>query len=1048
MRNTIQKVIQYCKKILSQTINNQKGVVLPIILMAIGGLSLIGAAAVSVSSGEMNIAHNDRNYKVALNLAEAGINDAADGIAGNREILPVPLGTINNTSYSFNVGGTAFNNTGRYNVTVALPIFTTLKDVALQGASSVTVFDITSLNPGDSIVMGDATTHLMAKIGSITPGVGTEGTLNLVDGKNKPYILGQQLDPGMRIAKNFIRVTSTGEAGTGLGSTYNAPALWRASSTINATPNITPPVAGPGVIRSTLTLQAEYTIQEINFIGNLGADVSPLGANSKLNGPVLISDAGPPANQLGQLSISPYAQGDYSGPIFMSTSAINAGNLKINGNSYYPTTQGINGTYPKIIPISPAAAQKADVNKILAQATTNANCYQKACNVAGATQQIYYLNGYQVDVLPYRPTTAGTAGFPMSIDPDSVQLVGTNIVFSFKINTTFATTSADDVNINVNTGTPASNTNQTPTLISVSQPTNPINGIGINGQNISFANNTTYYAGTVVTVSFPAGNDGYLRIWDNNSNNGIPPGGSAAYSNGVWVTALGAVESQEKQGDVNWLGDAGAGTHSDVDTGHNHSTILTTKPTKYWRGIYATNNNASGTTTTWISSGEGAVLFGGRTNNSTAWVVGDTTSYYTTYYIHTNAVGSCDDHDIKMVSLTKVTYLGISTKCTGTDQKRLFLYETIWNHTPVNTFNKGVQSDDTDTSLGFIPHKGYFKWVREKDINDNELFKGIEVLMGDKEFNSVFNHSSDSRFKSSVINANIDKVRMIGWANPPLKYNNTLSRMEVSPVGFASLPDVWPTTTNPVIANSKDWDWPDMVGTRSQFTTAVNTRGFDFSNFSTVMNSFNQTTGYIEAYQTSPGNYVLPDMSTINPRTSTANNSGTGNILLYKTVINPATLWPGVWTGNSPANVAMPGNPIMNPSGLQPTVITATISGPSFTKFEIKRGSANLFFDAANGIPFNIKELKIETKGAGANITIGSSANPATVFAQKFKLESEDCGGTINFSFTGKMVASEVKFEKNVKYDVQSTMTNAPGCLSTTNNFIYLKKSNWKEIRN
>jgi hypothetical protein len=497
------------------------------------------------------------------------------------------------------------------------------------------------------------------------------------------------------------------------------------------------------------------------------------------------------------------------------------------------------------------------------------------------------------------------------------------------------------------------------------------------------------------------------------------------------MTPLGNIESQVKQGDVNWLADAAAGTHSDTSTGHNHSGILTSKPTTYYRGIYATSDTASSTASTWTSSGEGALLFGGRKKSSTAWKVGDMAVYDTKYFIHTNASGSCNDHDIMILSRTKVTYMGISTKCSDTDQKKLFLYETIWNHTATNTIDNGVQVDDTDAKLGFIPHKGYFKWVRSTDSNDNDLFKGVEILMGDKEFGSVFNHSSDNRFQSAVINVNIDKVRMIGWSNPPTIYNSISNTMQASTTAFP--------TTAWLPTNSKDWDWPDMVGTRSAFSTATSTNGFDFSDFRTVLNTINSPYGYMQTY-TKGSDQVLPDVSPI------PGAAGNGTVYLYKTT-TPAT-WPGSWTG--PAyQVSMPGSPLLDTTyALPPTVITATISGPYFSGFEIRRGSANLLFDAANGIPFNIYSLQIETRGAGASITIGTTANPATVFAQTFKLQSEDCGGTINFNFTGKMVAKKLEFENNVKYTMDTTLGGGSCLSSATQSFIYLRKNSWTELRN
>lgn len=1046
MKN-IRKVAQYITQLLKQTINNQKGVVLPIILMAIGGLSLIGAAAVSVSSGEMNIAHNDRNYKVAFNLAEAGISDAADGVAGNRDLLPVPLGVITSASYSFNVGGTAFNDTGRYNVTVEIPVVTAVKTQALIGASSVEVWNTKGLNQGTSIIIGDATTHLMATIGSITPTTGTSGILNLVDGRNNPYVLGVNINADtMFVAKNWVRITSTGEAGSGLGSNYTAVALWRASSSINANPNMTPPAAGIGAIRSRTTLQAEYSIQEINIMNSLQGDANPVpAAPQTFNGPILVTGSltGP----------NPYNKNDYSGPIFAPTDKITGGQIKFDGTSYNPITNGVNAKYPKIIPISTAAATKANVNNILAQADVNATCYQLECSNASASQQIYNINGYKLQVKVFKPQKGG--GLQLAINDDSTNL-GANgdVTMDFEIVQSFSLTSSDDVPLVFTDAAGTPPVPSTNTTLSVSNATITKQGNVTDTGSISMiagkvrfkgsgaGTGLSYSAGTIITVTIPQsemtklGSGVYVWLYDNSNN--IPGfGGGKSYSNGVYMTSLGNLQSEQWQGDIVYQNDAATHTHLTP-------TIQTTAPTIYVRGLYAATDTtlAPWTTTAQTATGDmGAVLFGGRKATDTNWVPGDQAEYLLTYYIHTTAIGNCNAHDIKVTSYSKVTYIGDSSKCNDTEIRRVFVYETIWNHLSDNNLSKGLQPDDTDPKLVMPnPHKGYYKYDGGKDKTDNELIiigKSRAIVMGDDEFNSVFNHAAKPDYHSAIVNMNISQINMIGAANPPTTYLS--GQMTIAPVPFAS--------TSWIPTSTKNWDVTEMIGNRSGFIATHDTNGFDFVDFSIA-------SGSVTPYN--QNGMVLPDVS------GTPGAGGTTGFTLYKATSTPAEIKSvrtvgGVYTTvsgttwGSPTIAAFPNNgtPIMNPNQMGSTIITATISGPWFSSFNVRRGSVNLVFDPANGIPFNIQTLSVETKGSGSSITMGSSANPVAVYANSFTLKSEDCGGQTNFSFTGKMIASSVQFEGNVKYVVDTTITNAPGCLAPSiNSLIYLKKTNWQEIRN
>lgn len=974
--------------------NNQRGVVLPIILMAIGGLSLIGAAAISVSTGEIGIANNDKMYKAALNLAEAGISDANDGIQGNRALIPQPIGSVMSASYTFN---TALAS-GRYQVTVELPVVTAVSSFPLAGASSVAVADITKLGPGNTIIIGNTDIHMMAQIGSITqPG----NILNLIDSRNRPYLLPYDVTADMKVARNLISITSLGQTGTGL--TGGTPTAWRSNP---AGLGNTQLPAG-GIVRSTATIQAQYTMQEIQILSQFTATGTlPNAPVGKFNGPILVTNS---------LDVNNYQKNDYSGPIFISGAAT----ATINGTSL-PST---NSFFPKAVKI-PAVAVNAGT--MLANAQNNATCYQKQCTNASGTQQIYYLNGYKVDVKTYRPPVAGN-GFQLNIDDTQVDITGTKLIVYVSY-PPMTLGSSENVQLTKNATNPADPTapaSFSPIIPTAVTPSDAKVTWGGTNANIKF-DPGVYVAGTIQitfnlsNISWPGT---YIRLYDN-SNNSPGFGPNKVMSNGVWTTPLGNIESQVYQGDLNIYNDSGAGSHA------NHSTILTTAPSTWYNGGYATSDTASATATAPTTNGEGAILFGGRRMGAT-WTVGDTASYWTTYYIHTNAVGNCNDHDIAIKAYTKVTYLGTSNKCSGTDNRMLFLYETVWNHTGTNNADSGLQGDDNDPKLGntTIPnmtsHKGYYKWVRERDYTGgdaNHIMKGVEPLLGDKEFNSVFNHSSANRFQSAVVNTNISRIRMIGWTNPPVAYGS--STMNVSPMSFAT----WPNTP----ANSSSWDWVDMIGNRSSFPSSGALNGFDFADFTIASGS---VVPYVQG-----NDAVLPDAT---------GAPGSNSFNLHRATSLPAELGLGhTWSG--PTSQAMPGAgaAIMDPSQLPSTVITATISGPYFTRFEIRRGSANLFFDAANGIPFNIKELSVETKGGGANITIGSATNPATVFAGQFKLESESCAGSINFNFTGKMVSNEVEFEKNVQYNIDTTLSNAATCLSSGQNYIYLRKQSWREIRN
>lgn len=988
------KILNKIKELFA--INNQRGVVLPIILMAIGGLSLIGAAAIGVSTGEIGIANNDRNYKAALNMAEAGVADAADGIQANRDLLPRPLGAINSASYSFNV---ALGNTGRYSVSVSLPVVTTTAADILIGASTAVVTDTTGLNVGDTIVIGDTTTHIMTRIGAIDR---TAKILTLMDNKNNPYYFGQNLGTGTYVARNKLQITSTGYAGLGLVGQYSTVGGWRTVSAINGTPN--PTLSTAGALRSTATLQGDYSMQEVAMFGSFDARVDAGG--NKFFGPIFVTNS---------LSLSPYNRGDYSGPIFAPTTVINAGNIKIGNptaSSYYPSTAP-NANYPKVIGVSPAAVTKANISGALAQAAASSTCYQVQCSNASATQQIYYLNGYEIGVSlktnitgnnpsitasnPIVNTTTNTLRLTLTVNSATPLANGVGSHFQVYIEsnpTTEPTMQPALPGWNYGTGG-TSGFNVVSTISSIVSTTAGVTGNAsiISGNAIDLSGATS---GTVTfDIPLPSGTGFYLTIGANGSQ-----GTNSGLTNALLVGT--AYSAYEKQGNIT------VGTHT------GHTTILTTQP-----AITTTGSTYNGH----------AALFGGKTMTSSGWTVGMQSEYLTRYYIHTTAPGSCNDQDIVVTSKTSVTYLGTGTKCSSSELRKLFLFETVWNHTTTNGLNSGYQADST-----IQPQKGYYKFVRGKDNTENEPII-VSMVIGDKEFNSVFNHAAKPAFTSSVVNVNIGggddrgAINMIGYANPPLKWNNLTNQMDIYTKDFTASSPVYALPTSP-----NNWDQPDMVGPYTDFVVTPSTNGFDFVDMSLASKS-------IVPY-TVGNNEILPDVSTI------PGSIAGGNIPTYR---NSTTgVYPGSWSfdSNRAAPNATAGAPIMDTSGLPTTTITATISGPYFSWFTIQRGTANLFFNPANGIAFNVAGLKVETKGSGANITIGSTANPATVFAGQVKMESEDCGGTTNFNFVGKMVASQVEFENNVKYNMDTTLSGANTCLSPAlQSFIYLKKEGWKEIR-
>lgn len=1020
-------------------INNQRGVVLPIILMAIGGLSLIGAAAIGVSTGEIGIANNDRSYKSALSMAESGVADVVDAIESNRNFMPRPLGAVNASTYSIYA---SIGDTGRYDVTVSVPFVAQVTATIPLNASSVVVDNPGIFNPGDAVIIGDTSTHILTRVNSING-----NTLNLADKRGVAYNFGQSLPVGTYVAKNKVQIRSVGQAGTGFTSNA-AVAGWRTIATINANPNASS--GGVGSIRSSVTLQGDYSIQELAIIPSFTADVNQVG--STYNGPMFVTN---------NFSISPYALNSYSGPIFAPTSMITGNQLNIGATQnspYNPIANGPTPGYPKVIGISQTAANNvnAAVTSAIAQVQASATCYQVQCGQASASQQIYYLDGYETDIYLIPLMTQGN---PL-LDQQSITPT-TN--FSPTGSTTFTLTVYIGQN---NTG----NTQQYQFFYSTdpiltSGQTLPTSGgsysVGNNNVNLLPNSVGVVKQGNVVTipngsgggyVTFEVtinnpGTGGYLIAGQNQfGSNSIS--GYDAIMLGMPSPSSGVREFAPGLNSTNiFLSDSGAGSHT------GHATVATVNGTRQYIGRYATSDTTTTTSTTWVNDpggDTGAVMYNGKIVKTSTMAIGEQQVMYTKYYIHTNAVGSCNDHDIMIVSKTIATYMGIAQRC-NSETRMLFDYETVWNHITnsasgtVNPYNIGLQNDDGDPKLTSTVHKGYYEWVNTRDTADNELMRVKYPLIGDKEFLSVFNHPANTNgdFHSAIVNVNIRNLQMIGWSNPPIAYDSVAHTMGASVAAFPTAATGVTSGWLPTNAGSLNWDWNDITGIYSGFRLTSGD-GFDLSSF--AINTANYNDGNIVPY-TANGNYYLPDMSLVpgTPVATVSPRTGTGSVLVHQWS-TPGT-WPGNWSNTY--NVAMPANPIMSASGLPTTVITATISGPYFTQFQLNRGSANLFFDAANNIPFNVSQLTIKTRGGGgANITIGTTARPAAVYAGTFKLETDDCGGLINFNFVGKMTTSSVEMQNNVQYTMDTTLSPPNSCLTPPiQTFVYLKKDGWKEVR-
>lgn len=207
----------------------------------------------------------------------------------------------------------------------------------------------------------------------------------------------------------------------------------------------------------------------------------------------------------------------------------------------------------------------------------------------------------------------------------------------------------------------------------ISLVSNNSGGATLTGTTIDIPNGTT--GGPIVlrlTLTNPAGVDGgYLVIADNSINN---PASNTKYDS----TMIGTAKpfSGERQGNTTVFADGGANSHT-----HFTPQIQTTAPTRQFIGKYRTGDTTTATSAAWVngSGDNGAVLYQGKTITTSNIAIGEQSEYLTTYYIHTNGIGNCNDHDITITSKTRVTYLGTSNRCGGETKQLLSMrpYGTI-----------------------------------------------------------------------------------------------------------------------------------------------------------------------------------------------------------------------------------------------------------------------------------------------------------------------------------------------------------------------------------
>lgn len=956
---------------------NQRGVALPIVLMIVGGLALAGAAAIGTSTGEIGISRNDKDYKSAINIAEAGTADAADAIQGNRDLLPQPMGAVLSNSYRFNVQMT--NGSGRYDVTVSLPVVTEITNV---NNNVITVRSVANLSRNEIVVIGNTATRYTAKIGAIN-----NNDLTLL--KSDDTAFDKPLSNGMLVSKNLINVQSEGQAGTGLTGSFTMTG-WRNIANLNA--NTTPPSGGN--IRSTATVLAQYSVAEIPIFDTFSAKVR--SQTHKFTGPLLVTT---------ELDVLPYNAGDFTGPIFAVATA--------NPVVFRDTAGNVLASppAPKVIRLPNLRITNANTIIDNAADASTAACYQKRCDDASATAQLYWVNGYRIEVTGADavPITAEYDDLTVdSVSPATLDLNGGPVTVTL----TASGGASGTFNIQFGATSPGNSLTITGGPITVdASPVATAPTVAVAGNNIVITpGSADSYKTFTVTVNVPAqASANNYNIFARRSNN--------KDTNSAFLTV----------GDlpvVSW--------EQERTTDLRTTEILTSLP-----------DRTAGRVAPGAVFDTHATLFNGRyINDFQQRHIGERSEYTTTYYIHTTADrnGNCLPEDIKIVSKTIVTYMGTRQDfCDANKTRYLFQYETIWNHQNDNGLNGGndanivgalrPQSDDADPSIAGLPHKGYYKWVRAKEPESKPLKP--EPLWGDREFNSVFNHSARGNFTSAIVNWNIEKVRMIGWSNPPTVFasnpmNNVVSsNMLIGPEPFPS--KNWLDATS---SNKGGLDNDDISGSFSSFPKIGDPNGFHFNDVLITLFLFNN-----DPY--------LMDSRSINHGAAQARAD------IYRGSDAAVNGWPNRWTqvNNPQANQSSPVRPVQ--LGVPGTMITATNSGPQ-TEFEIKYGTANLFFNAANGIPFNMKGVKVETKAtAGAIITIGSITNPATVITGELKVESEGCNNNnpIYFDFIGKLVAGSVELEGNTNYVINSNINAATQCLTQGMNFIFLKRESWRELR-
>ncbi len=921
---------------------NHRGVALPVVLMVLGVLSMMGAAAIAIALGELRSSHKETQYKSALDLAEAGLADAADGIEGNRRLLPRPLGSIDGNSYAFDV---SVGDTGKYTVTVSLPLVAQVTsgwNRMAPGPCTIRVDRPVHLSVSDTVVVGDVSTRMTAIVGAVR-----NDEITLVRARGSDLPPSGSIEQGMFISKNLVEIRSTGEVGRGLTASYTLDSWRKADNPF--TPGF---AAGSGKVLSRATVISTFLPQEISVFDSLSLNVATTKGNS-FSGPVFAGRS---------LTLPPNASKSFSGPVF--------------ANAYADVSPG---SGLKVVTVSsPRISSAAE----LLAATAESPCSPERCDPKGASQ-IYYIFGYEI-----RVAAPGGIDHPPAPPTDSGGLRINSISPNF-----LAATPAD-IKINVTVSGNAGNGSDATYRFFLGY--SPLNISSISSESGDY-----WVAGgrdlKIRGGNTPGSFDVFLSL---------PVGAASGYitgvrdsdgkvTNGQWLSvgAQGAVVSSELQRDEGGY--------------HSHARVLKPLPPlrSNWTGQVTDTQNKDGR----------AVLFGGKDVSALGPAdIGSSSEYVTKYFIHTHT-STCGDNDMIISSRTVVTYMGVrKTKgrdgCSLPEQRHLFLYETVWDHTPGGP-NQGLQPDDFE-ALG-LPHKGYYKWVKTVAAGSREESSPLtaDPQMGDQEFNSVFNHSGGNNFHSAVVQWNISQVRLVGWSNPPVVRSG--STMAVMPQPFPRAD--W--LNDPARAAVGD---DEISGNYSALGPGV---------FSGINLTY---------YTDSSGYPYLPDAATINP--------GRAEMLLYRAdSVSPDA--GSSWTvsrfpGLNSTSPLMPEN-----LAVKPTVITATNKGP-LTRFEVIPGEGSLSFGAANGMAFNVGYLRIlSSKSETFHIAIGSPAEPAVMLAGGMEARGEGCG-RIDLSLWGKVVAGEAILSKQVQYNISSDTGTGGQCLGHGGEFIFLKRLSWQEIRN